>query len=434
MSNFEQDYPDLAPVDLGAMGYGAEEGIFLPKAVVDSAYADVGLDLVSYRGYNATSTSGHDPSKYFDKLSDVDPTELALCSEWEDFWFGYDDYVQYSGDSAGMTQQADGSYVVKCPDGRWWPAPGCRNDQTKCIPVLTVNGWLLQAIMQWVTAYNFPAAVANSNAIDLWEKHVANTDALHYWWVPDDTFIERQPQQVIVPAHSPSAWVLGDKKTGAEKQKVAKLISSNLQNTRQVREFVKHITFELSEIMAILLEQKQSGATNYSTMCQWIKANQNQAKWRAWVEDPSTCDAQFGLYREEDGVFVTERNEIGITCRACPSGRFSEEHIDGMGYTFVCKKCPAGSSQASGRALQCDSCPKGEYQDEEGQSSCKRCDQGIYPDLTGQTQCITTTTTPTTSSSSMEDISDISRTRRELGVGIVVSFFLASLFSWRGIL
>ena len=111
----------------------------------------------------------------------VDPTELALCSEWEDFWFGYDDYVQqlgdcwffgkgslenwsgvcptclfctialvlqnpwhfvhttclslveffrhqsfcllfplettfasrYSGDSAGMTQQADGSYVVK---------------------------------------------------------------------------------------------------------------------------------------------------------------------------------------------------------------------------------------------------------------------------------------------------------------------------------
>ena len=25
--------------------------------------------------------------------------------------------------------------------------------------------------------------------------------------VPDDTFIERQPQQVIVPAHSPNAWV-----------------------------------------------------------------------------------------------------------------------------------------------------------------------------------------------------------------------------------
>jgi len=430
---FKQDYPDLAAVDLGVMGYGAHQGIFLPKAVMDSAYADVGLVLDFYKGYNATSTSGHDPSKYFDKLSDVDPTELALCSEWPD-WVRYDDYVQYSGDSAGMTQQADGSYVVKCPDGRWWPGPGCRNDQTKCIPVLTVNGWLLQAIMQWVTAYNFPAAVANSKTIDLFKKHVASTDALHYWWVPDDTFIERQPQQVILPAYSPSGWALGDRKTGVETGKVSKMISSNLQKTRQVREFVSHITFELSEVMAILLEQKQSGATNYSTMCQWIKANQNQAKWRTWAEDPSTCDPQFGIYREEDDVFVTKRNEIGITCRACPSGHFSEELLDEMGRTFVCKACPAGSSLASG-GLQCDSCPKGEYQDEEGQSSCKRCDQAKYPDLTGQTQCITTTTTPNPRcTSSLDDISDISRTRRKLGVGIVVSFFLASLFSWRGIL
>ena len=45
-----------------------------------------------------------------------------------------------------LVQRSD---AVRCSDGRWWPAPGCRNDQTKCIPVLTVNGWLLQAIMQW---------------------------------------------------------------------------------------------------------------------------------------------------------------------------------------------------------------------------------------------------------------------------------------------
>ena len=39
--------------------------------------------------------------------------------------------------------------AVRCPDGRWWPGPGCRNDLTKCIPVLTYHGWKLQAIMQW---------------------------------------------------------------------------------------------------------------------------------------------------------------------------------------------------------------------------------------------------------------------------------------------
>ena len=39
--------------------------------------------------------------------------------------------------------------AVRCPDGRWWPGPGCRNDLTKCIPVITYSGWKLQAIMQW---------------------------------------------------------------------------------------------------------------------------------------------------------------------------------------------------------------------------------------------------------------------------------------------
>ena len=39
--------------------------------------------------------------------------------------------------------------ALRCPDGRLWPAPGCRNDLTKCIPVITAFGWKLQAIMQW---------------------------------------------------------------------------------------------------------------------------------------------------------------------------------------------------------------------------------------------------------------------------------------------
>ena len=39
---------------------------------------------------------------------------------------------------------------ARCPDGRWWPAPACRSDLTKCIPTFTASpGWKLQAMMQW---------------------------------------------------------------------------------------------------------------------------------------------------------------------------------------------------------------------------------------------------------------------------------------------
>ena len=41
---------------------------------------------------------------------------------------------------------------TRCPDGRWWPAPACRGDLTKCIPTFNAGGWKLQAMMQWTLA------------------------------------------------------------------------------------------------------------------------------------------------------------------------------------------------------------------------------------------------------------------------------------------
>lgn len=46
-----------------------------------------------------------------------------------------------------------------------------------------------------------PAAQGN------FTKNVASAETLHYWWVPDATFIERRPEPVIFPRHSPSEWV-----------------------------------------------------------------------------------------------------------------------------------------------------------------------------------------------------------------------------------
>lgn len=50
---------------------GIYKGDFSGKFIIPTALDRHGTIDSHSSGYNATSTSGHDPSKYFDKLSDV---------------------------------------------------------------------------------------------------------------------------------------------------------------------------------------------------------------------------------------------------------------------------------------------------------------------------------------------------------------------------
>eukprot|EP00435_Cladocopium_sp_Y103_P056190 s325_g18.t2 len=208
--------------------------------------------------------------------------------------------------------------------------------------------------MQWTSAYGFPAAIAISRVWANFEKHVRTFRALHYWWIPDATFIEMQPQPVIFPRHSASEWAAGDKKTGGVGSYISKMVN-----------------FELSEVQDLLLLHKQSGATTYfDVACDWIKLH--RSRWTRWIPDKTQCSAQFGLFNEKTNQFVKSRaDQTDLICRACPSGHFSQELQDGIrsGKTHRCAACPAGTSQASGASLACDPCSKGEYQDEEAKSS-----------------------------------------------------------------
>eukprot|EP00435_Cladocopium_sp_Y103_P004230 s4291_g1.t1 len=387
---FMKEYPKIAAIDVGSMGYDGEESIYVSKAIIDNAQQDLGLALTYYQSYNTTH---HDPKKYFDSLSDVDPSELALCSDTDFSSSRMNAYVQYSGDSAGMVQQPDGSYYAKCvgPGERWWAAPACRSDLTK------------------TSAYGFPAAIAISNVWANFEKHVRTFRALHYWWVPDATFIEMQPQPIIFPRHSASEWAAGDKKTGGVGSYISKMVSSNLRSRAAlVQDFISKVNFELSEVQNLLLLHKQSGATTYfDAACDWIKLH--RSRWTRWIPDKTQCSAQFGLFNEKTNQFVQSReDQTDLICRACPSGHFSQELQDGMGSgtTHRCVACPVGTSQASGASLACDPCSKGEYQDEEAKSSCKRCEKGLYQSQEGQSQCLQCPPGTTTLGFGSNDLSD----------------------------
>ena len=93
--------------------------------------------------------------------------------------------------------------------------------------------------MQWSTAYGMPTAIALSKGYSTWMKHVKNHRALHYWWVPDSTFIDMLPEPLTFARHSATEWLEGDKKSGAKGSYVSKLVSHNLQaKAGRVREFL----------------------------------------------------------------------------------------------------------------------------------------------------------------------------------------------------
>ena len=232
---FETSFPSLAPEDMGSMGYSGFESMYLSRAVFERAYDAEGLALNYHLSYN---TSHHNPKMYFQSISDFNVSTMVPCSNGTSFMNQHHmgDYVRWTGDLAGVELQPDGSYIGKCAPfgqpGYWWPAPACRHDTTTCIPVITSgndNGWFVQELMQFSTAYGFPAAIGIIPKWSDYARTVKSTQSLFYWWVPDTAFAELRPESVVFPPHRSSEWVLGNKRTAADGTYVSKMTSQNLR-------------------------------------------------------------------------------------------------------------------------------------------------------------------------------------------------------------
>lgn len=382
-AEFGQENPNTVPRELGSMGYVGDETIYVSQAVREAAYRDSGLALEYFASYN---TSYHNPKQYFDDLLDIPTSELRPCnSSGSDFnnpqRMGL--YRTHSGDYDGMDQQGS-DYVARCFDNYWWAGPACRADTTKCLPIITGgNGWRLQAIMQWVTAYGFPAAVGISKSWGDFVSHGRTKRLLFYWWVPDSTFIEMQPSNLVFPRHSQSEWEQGDKKTGAKGTYLANMVSRNLASKApEVEEFVSAMNFELAEIQDLLL--KLQGSDKFNVTCGWI--HEKQQKWERWIPKETNCHEGFGLI-SASGAFVETRAEA-VGCGLCPAGRSSQEVLDNEGKTYRCEECPPGYSQPNTFSTTCEPCPAGYYTDVNGSKSCMHCQEGSYQNATASTSCI----------------------------------------------
>eukprot|EP00434_Breviolum_minutum_P028641 symbB.v1.2.025345.t1/scaffold2431.1/size102990/9 len=95
-----------APVISTSMGYSGKVAQYFPRSILDAAYADSGLALDFYTGFDA---DWNDPAKYFDPISDVNRSLLKKCTESNfNQPVQMEKYLGVSGDKDGLTTNAAG--------------------------------------------------------------------------------------------------------------------------------------------------------------------------------------------------------------------------------------------------------------------------------------------------------------------------------------
>ena len=103
------------------------------------------------RAYNVSLSHADKMRTYFDSTEDILLPDLVPCDA------RLFEYVRWTGDNNRLQEMdVDGEfkYTVRCHE-RWWLAPACRRNISKCIPLLTSGsyGWLIPSFMQRSAAY-----------------------------------------------------------------------------------------------------------------------------------------------------------------------------------------------------------------------------------------------------------------------------------------
>eukprot|EP00929_Paragymnodinium_shiwhaense_P068154 TRINITY_DN3424_c0_g1_i4.p1 TRINITY_DN3424_c0_g1~~TRINITY_DN3424_c0_g1_i4.p1 ORF type:complete len:1379 (-),score=296.37 TRINITY_DN3424_c0_g1_i4:391-4527(-) len=380
-------HEDIRPEYLGSVGYVGFEGLYASRSVREKAYLqDPMLVLEHYRSYNTSRT---DLRQLFDGIDAVPDEHLQNCS--------YNKlhnnavmqkYLEVTGDMDGLYEQ-DGKLFGRCWRDKWWLSPSCRQDVTRCIPVITsgATGWQFDTFMHQVTAQEVPVALA----VAPWSDYLVVprlAEVMFYWWEPDLTFIDMGPANVVFPPHKAGQWAAGDYRTAYDATTCMKFVHLKFKTavgawaayTLAQRIGINKVT--LDEMMVDVKSQNRGGQEEL-TACEWLKAN--TAVWDRWLVDPRMCRTGYGLVKS-DGNF-TSSFEDAKECAACSPGMVSLPVNSPKGLTYQCDACAEGTFTDSFMAVTCYSCDKGKFTGEKGLSSCSNCQMGRFQTELGKSEC-----------------------------------------------
>lgn len=150
------------------------------------------------RTYSSVTTRAS-VANYFDQLSTFPTSELSSCQETsETLTLLLRQYMEDTGDSAGLTAGELGELQRNCSDNFWWLAPECRSS-LDCIPLLLRDVEGLPSAMLSATAFDMPLGIARVDNFQSFVRLVKESNALFYWWYPDTLVLMDQPQQLYFP-------------------------------------------------------------------------------------------------------------------------------------------------------------------------------------------------------------------------------------------
>lgn len=381
----QAQYPKVAPKNLGNGGYSGTTAMYVPLAVQQKAYQAEGISLDFYRDYNM---SWRTPGSYFSTPGDMNVSKLLACADtvlMSNALMGT--YFDLTGDAEGVVVDSEGLVVAKCFADHFWYAPACRADPGTCLTWFTGGtGWGMSEMLLKATIYNMPLATAVASTFQAYANLPTDFNFMLYWWVPDPTFLRLKPGKIIFPEYDKEAWARGDARSASRDISVDKLVSWDLSLLApEVEEFLTRFQLSPKAIDDMMLDQLDTTDVDFDVACRWLQSNEQKRK--TWLPERGKCFSQFGMYSEKDEKFLQTREEVKITCRACPSGFFSSQLQDAQGITYICQECPSGSFQVSGASVSCTPCPTGSYQNETGSLACNRCPVGQYQDEEGQRDC-----------------------------------------------
>eukprot|EP00438_Fugacium_kawagutii_P009681 Skav208637 [mRNA] locus=scaffold1081:17987:19487:- [translate_table: standard] len=262
----QSTYTSVAPKDLGSMGYTGPSSSFFSGRLQENAYSTEGLGLQFFRNWNA---SWKQPWKYFGSISSIATSQLAPCSGW-----ALEEYMQ----KAGAGRLSSGEVAA--------------------------------------TIHNMPVAAAVAASWGDYTTIPQSGDVLFFWWSPDPTFIEMNPLSVKFPKYNAKEWKRGYWASASSQQSINTIVSRDLELLAPIVErFADRLDLPITEMNAMLLDQKQTAATWQHVTCRWLKANRHL--WQSWIPDESECFPGFGLYDSALEDFRDQRvNASNLVCQA----------------------------------------------------------------------------------------------------------------------
>ena len=288
-----------------------------------------------------------------------------------------------AGDDSGVIV-VNNSFKAFCPDGYFWRAPVCRNDPMQCI-LYVVYDWQIVDVMQRSAVFSIPLGVGVANSYENYLLIPKIYKSMFYYWTPEDSLLELNPQKVIFPEHNAYAHSQGDLTTASSQTPLAKLTSYDLEYLApDLFKLLENSAFDIDIIYDLMRERLATGEQPQEIACRWLK--NHEARWREWIPDPTLCIRGFGLYDEKAESFSTSRASAS-TCKACLPGTYSKLFKEDWGSTYVCEECSAGSQQPAAGEVSCNPCPAGTFKEVASTEDCASCPAGYYQNDTGAETC-----------------------------------------------